>query len=430
MMRAIGTVPPLRIAVLGHFRHPIAEPYQGGLEAHTAMLADELTRRGHRVTLLAKDGSVTAARLRPIVPEGFYYGPRPGETVDTSEMVADAALLEAIREVEDDVDVVLNNSLSTVPYLHLADRPMLTVLHTPATLDRVVGVIAATDWRPGHRHVWAGVSQTTSRDWARWLPDVRCIPNGIDLRRWAPQPGVRPISGHAVWSGRITPEKGLDLAIDAVRMAGWRLSISGPIADPVYFADQIAPRLDDRITYVGHLRHSELPAFLQSGQVFLFTPMWAEPFGLALVEALAGGTPAAVLPQGAVAEIVGTRGGVIADGCTPADLADALARAATLDRRAVATTVAGFSTTSMVSAYEQVLAEIATLHTTAPTSVPTTVPTAVPATLSAARRTGLPTSLATGRSTVPAGAPHTVSVPIRRPADLHANDRQKEFPCR
>lgn len=419
MMRAIGTVPPLRIALLAHFRHPIAEPYQGGLETHTAILADELTRRGHRVTLLAKDGSVTAARLRPIVPEGFSYGPPPGETVDTSEMVADAALLEAIREVEDDVDVVLNNSLSTVPYLHLSERPMLTVLHTPATLERVVAVIAATDWRPGRRHVWAGVSQTTSRDWARWLPDVRCVPNGIDLRRWGPLPGVRPVPGHAVWSGRITPEKGLALAIDAVRMAGWRLSISGPIADPAYFTDQIAPRLDDRIRYVGHLRHSELPAFLQTGQVFLFTPLWPEPFGLALVEALAGGTPAAVLPQGAVAEIVGTRGGVIADGCTAADLAAALPRAAALDRRRVASSVAGFSTTAMISAYEQVLAEIATVRTS------------VRATASISRSSALSGVASGSLSTVPsAGEAAPVPVTIRRPTDPHPTDREKEFPCR
>lgn len=355
----MATVPPLRIAVLGHFRHAIAEPFQGGLEAHTALLADELTRRGHRVTLLAKEGSVTAARLLPILPAGFHYGLRPGETVDRTEIEADAALLAAIREVEDDVDVVLNNSLSTVPYLHLADRPMLTVLHTPATLERVVEVIAATDWRPGRRHVWAGVSRTTSRDWARWLPDVRCITNGVDLARWARRPDVHPRPRHAVWSGRITPEKGLVLAIEAARLAGFTLSISGPVADPVYFAEQIAPHLDDDIRYVGHLRHTELPAFLQSGAVFLFTPMWPEPFGLALVEALAGGTPAAVLPQGAVAEIVGPRGGVIAAGTTAGDLAAVIPAAAALDRTAVTGSVAGFSKTAMISAYEQVLYEIA-----------------------------------------------------------------------
>lgn len=388
--RSMATVPPLRIAILGHFRHAIAEPFQGGLEAHTALLADELTRRGHQVTLLAKEGSVTAARLRPIVPAGFHYGPLPGETIDRSEMLADAALLEAIREVEDEVDVVLNNSLSKVPYLHLADRPMLTVLHTPASLERVVEVIAATDWRPGHRHVWAGVSRTTSRDWARWLPDVRCITNGIDLARWAPRPAVTARARHAVWSGRITPEKGLVLAIEAAQLAGWSLSISGPVADPVYFSEQIAPRLDEKIRYVGHLRHTELPAFLQSGSVYLFTPMWPEPFGLALVEALAGGTPAAVLPQGAVAEIVGRRGGVIATGCTAADLAAALPQAAELDRRAVAASVAGFSKTAMVSAYEQVLAEIATFDSEL--------------------------------------MPIPVSAPVR--TDERTTEREKGFPCR
>ncbi|MGI8459166.1 MAG: glycosyltransferase [Propionibacteriaceae bacterium] len=351
----------LRIAVLAHYRHPIAEPYQGGLEMHTALLADELTARGHDVTLLAKGGSRTRARLRPVLPAGFPYGCLPDALgADRSESIADAALLESLSDIAGEVDVILNNSLSTVPYLHLTGRPVLTVLHTPATLERVVEVVAATDWQPGRRHVWAGVSQTTSRDWARWLPDVRWIPNGIDLPHWAPPAGGRPQRRHAVWSGRITPEKGLALAVEAARLGGWRLSISGPVADPDYFAREIAPRLDDRIRYVGHLRHSELPSFLQSGAVYVFTPLWPEPFGLALVEAMACGATAAALPQGAVEEIVGADGGVIAADSSAEKLAVAMEAAARLPRDRVVSSVAGFSKTVMISTYERVLAEMAT----------------------------------------------------------------------
>ncbi len=358
--RGRGAGRPLRIAVLAHYRHPIVEPYQGGLEMHTALLADELTARGHDVTLLAKAGSVTRARLRPVLPAGFPYGcPPDGLEADRSEAVADAALLEALADLEGEVDVILNNSLSTVPYLHLTGRPVLTVLHTPATLERVVEVVAATDWQPARRHVWAAVSQTTSRDWARWLPDVRWIPNGIDLPRWAPRADVGPQHRHAVWSGRITPEKGLDLAVEAAELGGWRLSISGPVADPDYFAREIVPRLGDRIRYVGHLRHRELPAFLQSGSVFAFTPLWPEPFGLALVEAMACGTPAAALPQGAVAEIVTPDGGVIAGDSSAEQLAAAMETAERLPRDQVVGSVARFDQAVMITAYERVLAELA-----------------------------------------------------------------------
>ena len=349
---------PLRIAVLAHYRHPIAEPYQGGLEMHTALLVDELTERGHDVTLVAKAGSVTQARLRSLVPSGFPWG-RPDEFGENrSQTIADAAMLESLVDLADDVDVVLNNSLSTVPYLHLAELPVLTVLHTPATLEGVAELVTATDWQPGRRHVWAGVSRSTSRDWARWLPDVRWIPNGIDLPHWAPRTHSRPQRRHAVWSGRITPEKGLAVAVEAAELAGWRLSISGPIADADYFAREIAPRLNDRIRYVGHLRHAELPAFLRTGQVYLFTPLWPEPFGLALVEAMACGTPAAALPQGAVTEIVTADGGVVAEDSSAEQLAVAMVAAAGLDRNRVVRSVAPFGKAAMITAYEQVLTEI------------------------------------------------------------------------
>ena len=63
----------MRIAVLCHMHHPIAEPFQGGTETHTANLADELVARGHDVTLFAKEGSETTATVYPLVPADFEF---------------------------------------------------------------------------------------------------------------------------------------------------------------------------------------------------------------------------------------------------------------------------------------------------------------------------------------------------------------------
>ena len=50
----------MKIAVLAPLAFPIREPYAGGLEKHTAELAEGLARRGHAVTLFARPGSVVA----------------------------------------------------------------------------------------------------------------------------------------------------------------------------------------------------------------------------------------------------------------------------------------------------------------------------------------------------------------------------------
>ncbi|HBK14441.1 MAG TPA: glycosyltransferase family 4 protein, partial [Erythrobacter sp.] len=47
----------MKIAVLAHIRHAIAEPFGGGMEAHCDMLCRGLRAAGHQVDLFAADGS-------------------------------------------------------------------------------------------------------------------------------------------------------------------------------------------------------------------------------------------------------------------------------------------------------------------------------------------------------------------------------------
>lgn len=345
----------MRIAVLAHARHPITEPFHGGLEAHTAATADALVGRGHQVTLFAKAGSRSRADVVEIVDPGLEFGRAYRDGIDAAELRLDEAYVAALDVVAlGDFDAVLDNTLSPVLYRRPPDVPTLTVLHTPATLVRTNAVLGSPGWRPGSLHRFVAVSAHTQRDWRRRLPTVGLVLNGIDLSRWHPddRPADPP---HAVWSGRITPEKGLDVAIDAARLAGWPLRFSGPVSDAAYFDAQIAPRLGGGTSYVGHLRQTELRDFLAAGSVLLFSPRWAEPFGLAAVEAMACGTPVAALPAGAAAEVVQARAGVLAGRPDAESLATALLRAAELDRRQVHASARRFDAERMVTAYERLL---------------------------------------------------------------------------
>ncbi|HVH23035.1 MAG TPA: glycosyltransferase [Pseudonocardia sp.] len=358
----------MKIALLAHCHHPIAEPYSGGLETHTALVADELVRRGHQVDLYAKAGSRSQARVRRIVDARFRFGSMPDAAgADQSVTLLDRAMEMAVAHIaRGGYDVVLNNSLSPVPFRTLRDTPMLTVLHTPTDLPRINAVITAPGWRPGLAHAYAAVSEHTAQDWRGVLPVVQCIPNGIDLRRWRPDPAQRPEPGLVVWAARITPEKGLPLAIQASRAAGMRIAIAGPIADPRHFNDEVAPLLADDARFVGHLTHGALPDFLRRGSVFVSSPEWPEPFGLALVEAMACGTPAAALPRGAAREVVSATGGVLAAVSSAPALADAIRRAAFLDRHSVRASVLRFDHTAMVGAYEQLLTHLVAAATASP----------------------------------------------------------------
>ncbi|GAB6902386.1 glycosyltransferase [Kineosporia succinea] len=344
----------MRVALLAHLHHPIAEPYAGGLEMHTALVADELVRRGHDVTLFAREHSRTRARLVPVLD-----GQRgPSRALRTPDHVLDQGLARAIEEVESgDFDVVLNNSLNPQPYTELHHRAVLTLLHTPPTLERVNAIIDDPAWRPGPRHAFAAVSRYNARAWRTRLPNVGCVTNGINLSHW--RPSMKPEPDLAIWSARITPEKGLHLAIDAARGAGMRLEISGPVADREYFDECIAPRLGPDTILRGLLNHRELAAVSARAAVFLATPLWDEPFGLAMVEAMACGTPVAALPNGACPEVVLPTGGFVAARPTAGALATAIAEARTLDRARVHRHAQRFDARIMLDRYEDVLSRLA-----------------------------------------------------------------------
>lgn len=348
----------MRIALLAHMHHPIRSPFAGGLEAHTHLTAEHLVRRGHDVTVFAKEGTRTAGDVVELVPEDLVAEPADPLKAGRAHATLIAGMEEACDRVRAaEVDVVLNNSLSPVPLTALAGLPMVTVLHTPATLTEVLAVLDDPAWSPPPLHRWLSVSAANSLAWHHRIPNITVVPNGIELDRWRTE--ALPVSGRAVWSGRITEEKGLHLAIEAARISGVELHFAGPISDPAYFATQVEPRLDADTVYHGHLDHAQLKELLASAEVYLATPLWAEPFGMATVEAMAVGTPVAALLSGAMGEIVSPRAGDVAVHHTAAALADSVHTARRRSRTQVRAWARRFSADVMVETYFGVLRSVA-----------------------------------------------------------------------
>ena len=286
----------MKLAILAHMHHPIAEPFEGGTEAHTAMLADALVARGHDVTLFAKEGSTTAASVYPLVPKDFEFvrAATPLVRIQQAGFLAEAVHHSIGIIHSSGFDVVINNSLSSLPYTFMRSVPMMTILHTPPTLSDVNAILTRPGWTPSAVHAYVTVSETNAAAWRTMLPGVQVVNNGIELSSWAAT--LSAVPNLAVWAARITPEKGLHLAIDAARLAAMRFEFAGPISNTDYFDNEILPRLGPDVVYRGHLSHQELRPFLASGTIFVASPVWAEPFGLSVVEALACGTPVAALP--------------------------------------------------------------------------------------------------------------------------------------
>lgn len=332
----------LRIAIVAGVRFATDEPHAGGLERHTDTLARELVAMGHDVTVLAGsrqevDGLCVPYGIEPLVER--RYAATAEARADVS-MPADRFMIEHDAYLDvvgrlDDFDVVHNNSLHYLPVVTASRRPVVHTLHTPPTpwLESAYRIRAERSTRASvfDNSRVASVSHSNAAQWCHHVDQV--VHNGVELDRWLPGAGT---GGYAVWSGRLVPEKGLHLAMDAAEHAGIDLEIAGPLHDRTYFDSEIAPRLRRRrqAAYRGHLRLRELADLTADAAVAIVTPQWEEPFGLVAAEALACGTPVAAIDRGALREILDDDVGALSTGVSPDRLAAAIEAALRCDRRA------------------------------------------------------------------------------------------------
>lgn len=323
----------LRIALVAGVRFPIAEPFAGGMEAHTWTLASLLTRQGYDVTVFAGIGSdPTIGRVEILDDIGFCPSARARGDVSMppEEFLREHHAYQRLmlRLAQDEsFDVVQLNCLHYLPVAmaDLLPRPPVLSLHTPPTPWLESALYGGRRIRP------VAVSRWTARAWAPALGAIPVIGNGVDLDRWVPGAGGEA----AVWTGRLVPEKGAHLAIDAAALAGIPLVLAGPASDRAYFDEQIAPRLGPRAQWVGHLEHRDLVSLVGSSAVSVVTPCWDEPFGLVVAESLAVGTPVAAFARGAVPDVLDARTGSLAEPGNVTALANSINSALSLDRGAV-----------------------------------------------------------------------------------------------
>lgn len=322
----------MRIALLAPLEHPLREPYAGGLEKHTVQLARGLSQRGHHVTLFAHPDTALIEGVDLQRAERGY-----------------AAVLKQLRTAGS-YDVFHNNSLDYRPTLfaHRLPYPTVTTLHVPPYRRLRPGALLS---RLITKSTFISISDYLATQWYPYMGGCPVIHNGIDLSEWTF--GSMPAPKTAIWYGRISPEKAPHLAIEAAQLAGYRVSLAGPISDREYFDRQLAPLFGDEVIYLGHLGQAELAPHLSRAAVGLFTSVWDEPFGLVIPELLASGTPVAGFRSGAAPDLVDERVAVLVPtGAAPA-LAAAIPRAAALSRQDCRTYAAtNFPLSRMIEAYE------------------------------------------------------------------------------
>jgi glycosyltransferase involved in cell wall biosynthesis len=318
----------MRIAQVAPLHEAVPPRLYGGTERVVAHLTDALVELGHEVTLFASAEARTKATLVPARDQAIRLDPAPLK----SDLAAHLALLHEVHRRRHEFDL-LHFHLDLLHFPFFADLAARTVTTLHGRLDLKDLPAAYARW-PQYPLVSVSDAQRAPLPGANWLATVHHgLPAG--LYPFTEAPAAEPC---LAFLGRICPEKRLDRAVAVAKRAGLRLRVAAKVdaVDRAYFREAIEPLLRDEplVEFVGEIGDAEKAAFLGNAGALLFPVDWPEPFGLAMVEAMACGTPVIAWRRGSVPEVVeeGESGFVVAD---EDEAVAAVGRVGRLDRRAV-----------------------------------------------------------------------------------------------
>ena len=260
----------------------------GGTERVVWYLARELSRDGHRVTLLAGRGSrCDFARVLPFDPDAPL----------TPQLPTDCDLIHFHFPPEEAIElphIVTNHGNRN----DLRPFPLNTVF-----------LSANHAARYGAQHF---------------------VYNGLDWDDYGKVPLEKPADAYAHFLGNAAWRvKNVQGAIRVARMAGRRLVVMGGKRLNLKMGFRFTA--DPRVRFAGMVGGEKKLSLLRNSAALVFPVRWHEPFGLAVIESLYFGCPVFATPYGAIPELVDQESGLLSNRAD--ELAAGLRNASDFDRR-------------------------------------------------------------------------------------------------
>jgi len=333
---------PLTVLNIGYALAPVGPDATGGAEQVLSALDHAVVAAGYRSIVVAPEGSQTAGTL---VATASLPAPITEEARHLMQRRQREAIAKALARWP--IDVIHAHGLDFAEHLPEPGIPTLVTLHLPAEFYPAGAISAA---RP---LTWFNcVSAAQQRTFPRLSTMLPPIPGGLPVEPLQARHAKR---NFVLALGRICPEKGFHLALDAAELAGVPLLIAGQVFPypfhQRYFDEQIRPRLGRTARFLGPVGFSRKRRLLSAARCLLAPSLVAETGSLVAMEALACGTPVVAFPAGALADIVepGVTGFLVEDA---QEMAEAIAAAGTIDpERCREAARARFSLGHMVERY-------------------------------------------------------------------------------
>jgi glycosyltransferase involved in cell wall biosynthesis len=282
----------LRILNVAYPFAPTGPDAVGGAEQVLTRLDRALSLAGHHSYVLACEGSRGFGQVTSAFP-------LPDVINDEWKERAHEIYRTFIETLIDryEIQLVHLHGLDFYRYLPRRNVPLLATLHLPPSWYPPQTWTAENIWL----HCVSEAQHSVCPPSPRLLSP---IPNGVEL----PELSIRRKANFALSAGRICPEKGFHLAMDAAREAHISFALAGDVfpyeVHLRYFDQEIVSRENKRCRFIGPIGGARKLRYLQKARCLLVPSLVAETSSLVTMEALACGTPVIAFARGALRSIV------------------------------------------------------------------------------------------------------------------------------